>query len=916
MRFAGFDSERRGKMQINLAIIEQHAGEKLRRIENQPGPAERLAALKKFLKIETQRLHLRHRFGIGGAEIAAARSLIVDLLIRRIALAAVEERLGGQANSGNIAIIALGGYGRQELSPFSDIDLLFLYHGRKDAARAAETSEAILYLLWDVGFTVGHSVRSISECVSIAKEDSISRNSMIDARLLWGKNELFETLGERLEDEVFEKQKQALLDELMIERAGRYHKFGEVACLQEPNVKESAGGLRDIHSLLWASRIAHGRSTLRGLVDSGVIPERDARAMTTAYDFLLRVRNELHFLTGRKTDLLSLDLQRQVARNQRYDDTPALQASEIFMRDYYLNARRLHRLCEAHLQRAMLRQEKRKWLGRARVAPALGGFVIRDGSLDLDQPGAGAVPALDAHRIMLAFSYAQATGAHLSTSLQEAIQSSLPAVNRAFRSSSEASHGFIKMLRTKGRVAAGLRMMHELDFLGKFMPEFGRITCLVQHDLYHRFTIDEHTLRAIETLDDLANSRSKTLERYRNLYHEIKDPAVLHLGLLLHDIGKGLGGGHTEKGIRIAEKVCARLQLDPELTEQVIFLIRQHLKMSHISQRRDLADEKVILDFSAQMGTLDNLNMLTLLTYGDINGVGPGIWNEWKDALLWELYTKSRGVLEPAKDQERDLETLRMRIARMLASEVDYQDVRNHFTLLPDDYVRSTPSQTMIEHIRLAHSLNLRLVKTNWRVNNQARCTDLHLCARDRRGLFAAVAGALTSQGVNILSVHLNTRTDGLAVDSFKVRDMAGEPISDPARWDQIDNTFRRALSGELDVEAAVLKKLRAQSGSRLQRRKLNLPAETRLFWDNQSSDRSTILEVRAADRLGLVYIIASTLTELNLDIVFAKVATEKNLALDVFYITNAEGGKLADEELAAIEERVREGLSEKSSTI
>src|SRR5262245_17115352 len=916
MWFAMFGDECRGKMQINLAIIEQHAGEKLRRIENQPGPAERLTALKKFLKIETQRLHLRHRFGIGGADVAAARSLIVDLLIRRIALAAVEERLGGQANNGNIAIIALGGYGRQELSPFSDIDLLFLYHGRKDAVKAAKTSEAILYLLWDVGFTVGHSVRSISECVSIAKEDSISRNSMIDARLLWGKNELFESLGERLEEEVFEKQKRALLDELMIERAGRYHKFGEVACLQEPNVKESAGGLRDIHSLLWASRIAYGRSTLRGLVDSEIIPEGDCKAMTTAYAFLLRVRNELHFLTGRRTDQLSLDLQRQVASNQRYVDTPIMQASEIFMREYYLNARRLHRLCEAHLQRALIRQEKKKWLSRARVAPAAGGFVIRDGSLDLDQPGAGGESMLDAHRVMLAFSYAQATGANLSTSLQEAIQSSLPAVNRAFRSSSDASLGFIKMLRTKGRVAAGLRMMHELDFLGKFMPEFGRITCLVQHDLYHRYTIDEHTLRAIETLDGLANSRSKTRSEERRVYHEVKDPAVLNLALLLHDIGKGLGGGHTEKGIRIAEKVCARLQLDAGQTEQVIFLIQQHLKMSHISQRRDLADEKVILDFSRQMGTLDNLNMLTLLTYGDINGVGPGIWNEWKDVLLWELYTKSRGVLEPEKDQERDLETLRMRIARMLASEVDYQDVRNHFMLLPDDYVRSTPSQTMIEHIRLAHSLNLRLVKTNWRVNNQARCTDLHLCARDRRGLFAAVAGALTSQGVNILSVHLNTRTDGLAIDSFKVRDMAGEPISDPARWEQIDNTFRRALSGELDVEAAVLKKLRAQSGSRLQRRKFNFPAETRLFWDNQSSDKSTILEVRAADRLGLVYMIASTLTELKLDIVFAKVATEKNLALDVFYITNAEGGKLADEELPAIEERVREGLSEKSNVL
>jgi [protein-PII] uridylyltransferase len=909
------------EMQINLATIEQHAGEKLRRIESQPSSAERLIALKKFLKIETQRLHLRHRFGIGGTQIVAARSLIADLLIQRIARAAVEERFGGGSQTDQFAIVALGGYGRQELSPYSDIDILFLHQGRKDSTYAAELSEAILYLLWDIGFTVGHSVRSLSECVSIAKEDIVSRNSMIDARLLWGSDSVFRTLNERLDEEIFEKKKRELLDELMAERTARYHKFGEVACLQEPNVKESAGGLRDLHSLLWTARVAYGHATLAALAGAGVIPERGVKAINAAYDFLLCVRNELHFLTGRRTDLLSLDLQQLAARNQHYTDTAQQQASEIFMRDYYLHARRLHRLCEAHLQRAVAKQEKRGWFSRARTAPAIGGFVMRDGALDLETSaggvgggaGGGREDMLDGHRMMLAFGYAQATGAGLSTNLQEAIQASLPAVNRAFRSSPEAAQAFVKMLRTKGRVAAGLRMMHELDFFGKFLPEFGRITCLVQHDLYHRYTVDEHTLRAIETIDELANSRSKTLERYRNIYQQLVDPAILNLGLLLHDIGKGLGGGHTEKGIRIAERVCQRLQLDRETSEKVIFLIREHLKMSHISQRRDLADEKVIHDFAAQMGTLDHLNMLTLLTYGDINAVGQGVWNEWKDVLLWELYTKARAVLCPDEAGERDIEPLRQRIARMLASEVDYGEVRGHFQLLPEEYARSTPPQTIIEHIRLAHSLNTRLVKTSWRINTQSRCTDLHLCARNRRGVFAAVAGALTAQGVNILSVHLNTRSDGLAVDSFKVRDTAGEPITDPQRWEQIDNSIRRALSGELDVAAAVAKRLQAQSGSRLQRRRMFPPAITQINWDNQSSDKSTILEVRTVDRLGLVYRITSTLTALDLDIGFAKVATEKHLALDVFYVANATGEKLRDVDLPVIEEAIRDALSEKT---
>ena len=907
-------------MQIDLGTIQRHAGEKLRKIENQPNPAQRLIALKKFLKIETQRLSLRHRFGISGDQIVQARSLIVDLLIERISRTAVEEKFGAGASGGQFAIVALGGYGRSELAPYSDIDIMFLHQNRKDAAFAAKLSEAILYLLWDIGFNVGHSVRSLGDCVSMAREDVVSRNSMIDARLLWGDAKLFEQLIDRLEEEVFEKQKAALLDELMKEREARYAKFGGVVCMQEPNVKESAGGLRDLHVLLWASRIAHGQATLEGLARAGVIPERDAKAIGSAYEFLLRVRNELHFMTSRRTDALSLDLQQEVARNLRYADSAKQQASEIFMRDYYLRARLLRRLCESHLQRAVAGRQKKSWFTRARSTAAIGGFVMSDGALDLVEAegepavGAGDQAEIDGQRMMMAFSYAQATGAGFSVKLQDAVLSSLPVVNRVFRSSAEAARAFLKMLRVKGRVASALRLMHELDFLGKFLPEFGRVTCLVQHDLYHRYTVDEHTLRAIGALDELALSRGREAERYRNLYGEISDAAPLHLGLLMHDVGKGLGGNHTEKGIGLARRALVRLSPEPRMTEQVLFLIRHHLTMSHIAQRRDLSDEKVVIDFAARVETLDNLNMLTLLTYGDIHGVGPGVWNEWKDALLWELYMKARAVLAPERGPERGVGELRERVARMLASEIDVDETQKHFELLPEDYARSAPSQTIIEHVRLAHALNSRPVKTSWRIDTQTRCADLHLCAPNRRGLFACVAGTLTAQGVNILSVQLNTRADGIAIDSFKVRDAAGEPITDPARWEQIDDAIRRALSGELDVAAAVEKRLRSQAASRFQRRKAISPSGVRISWDNQSSGRSTILELRTGDRLGLAYKIANTLSSLDLDIVFAKVATEKHLALDVFYVTNAAGEKLPDDRLPAIEEAIRQALAEKKN--
>jgi [protein-PII] uridylyltransferase len=892
-------------MLIDFETIERHTGEKLRRIEKHAGTADRIAALKKFLKIETQRLHLRHRFGVGGAPVVAARSLIVDLVIQRMAGLVAAEKGFGEEDSEEFAVVALGGYGRQELAPCSDIDLLFL-HGRWDAARAAEMSEAILYLLWDAGLSVGHSCRSLGECLSIAREDEVSRNSLLDARLLWGSRELFASLARKLDESVVSRGRRDILRGLAEERAARYQKFGATACLQEPNVKESAGGLRDLHSLLWVTRVAYGHSTLPELVAAGLMPERDAKALGAAYEFLLRVRNELHFITGRRTDQLSLDLQRQVARDLGYADTATQQASEVFMRDYYLHARRLHRLSAAHAQRALARQEKSRWLSRWRQA-AVGGFVMRDGALDLEENGS----TWDASRLLLAFSYAQATGAGFSPDLQDRLQEQLPLVNRAFRSSEDAARAFLKMLRVRGKASAALRQMHELGFLGKYLPEFGRVTCLVQHDLYHKFTVDEHTLRAIEVLDELAYSRSKTLERYRQLYGEVKDPATLHLGLLMHDIGKGLGGGHTEKGIAIAERVCERLHVDGAAKEQVIFLVRQHLTMSHISQRRDLSDDKVIRTFAEQVGTVENLRLLTLLTYADINAVGPGVWSEWKDTLLWELYAKAHAVLAPPPDADDAVERLRAHIAQMLSSEVGVDEVREHFRLLPRDYARQTSPQTIIEHVRLAHALNSRLVRTSWRVNQQAHCTDLHVCARNRRGLFAAIAGTLTAQGVNILSVHLNTRQDGVAVDTFKVTDTVGEPLTDPARWEQIDAELKRALAGESDVAAAVEKRLRANN-SRLRRKSRSAAGaalSTRFNWDNESSDRSTILEVRAGDRLGLAYKIASTLSALNLDIGFAKVATEKHLALDIFYVTDAAGAKLADDALPAIEAEVRKAL-------
>ncbi len=895
-------------MEINLAKIENHIDYKLRLAAGGENREERLGAIRRFVGIENNRLHLRHRHGIDGPQIVAARSLIVDRLIQHLAETVRRENpeIERESREGALAIVALGGYGRQELSPLSDIDILFLYPEKVHLPAMKRLNEALLYLLWDTGFTVGHSIRSLAECMAMAQEDHVSRHSLIDARLVWGSESLLRTLEKRLEREVFEKNALGCLSELMEDRAARYRSHGAVVCLQEPNLKETAGGLRDLQTLGWAGRIAEGRHGLGGLVEAGLVSEADRREMRSAYDFALRIRNELHFATGRHTDVLSLGLQQQVAPHFGYEDTPHSQASELFMRDYYLRARRLNSLTTWYLDRLMARHEKRRWFKKRRIEPAIGGFVMRDGVLDQDERSG----ELDGGRAMLAFSYAQATGSGLSPALQASIRGLLEnGQTGLIPVTNEVRNTLLRMVGTTGKVARGLRLMHNLDFLGRVVPEFGRVTCLVQHDLYHRFTVDEHTLRALEVLDELAESRGKAMERYRELYRSIVDPLVLHLGLLFHDIGKGLGGGHTEKGVRIAEAACAEWQLEPERAEGVVFLVRQHLAMSHISQRRDLSDEKVIRDFAAVVGTIERLNLLTLLTYADINAVGPGVWSEWKDSLLWELYQRTRGLLAPGEESARARESLISLLAKSLVSEMDETEVRRHFDLLPADYGRYTPPSTIIEHLRLIKRLNAQTVRTSWKVDLPTRCTDLHLSAPNRRGLLAGVTGALTAQGVNILSVHLNTRADGVAIDSFKVRDTAGEPITDPARWQQIDFAITRALNGEWDVEAAVDRRLRSQNSSRFRKRRHQISTPVSFNWDQDSSEKSTILEVRISDRLGLAYRISSTLANLGLDIVFAKVATEKHHALDIFYVVNEAGEKLAAQSLPRIEQALQDAL-------
>ncbi len=917
-------------MRINLEKMLDHANEKLAVISATTGREEQVEAFRKFLKIETERLRIRHRFGLSGGEIARGRSYLVDMVICRACQLADFDLYPADAESG-CAVIALGGYGRRELAPFSDVDLLFLYAGRASGG-AKQFVERVLYLLWDMGLNVGHSFRSLKESVAIARSDLHSRNAMAEARFITGNAHLFRRFIKQLDDSVFRMRRETDLffESMTSELRARYEKFGQVVCMQEPNVKESAGGLRDLHTALW---VGHSRYGARGLDDlraADYISGAEYAAVRKAYDFIFRVRNEAHFSTGRRTDLLTLDLQPQVAAGLGYESKRGLEASEIFMRDYYQRASELHRFSESFVARALAPDAEKRSLvkrvtasfesrqGKLYLTIKRGGqradtsrtdFEIKQGRLYLkDEPDDFRSNPM---RLMEIFSVAQSERVTLSDELKSAVRGQLHLVTRSFRASKEAARAFREILRRRGRVSAALREMHETGFLARLLPEFARITFLVQHDFYHKYTIDEHTLKAVEALDRLAEAADPRLLRFVKVFEAITDAAPLYLAMLLHDIGKGYGGGHVARGVRIAERVCARMGFD---SEKVLLLIREHLLMSHTSERRDLSEEGLIESLARKIGSLDCLNMLLLLTYADTSGIGPGVWNDWKSSLLWELYTRTRSYFVDDKSVRAGTNRrvlFKQQVIRELLPEFLPSEVERHFAMMPERYQRANKPTQIVRHIRLINRLEGEQLACDWYMTPGGHCTDLTVSTRDRAGLFARIAGTLTAHGINILSADLNTREDGLIIDTFKVSEVNSQQPVRSELYAKVEQNLKAAIEDRYDVAAAV-ERWREKSPRRTWRRSARKPVQTAVKFDSETSISGTVVEVRAEDEPGLAYRIASTIAALSFSITFAKITTEKSHALDVFYITDARGQKLNTTDLQAVEQALLEALVRK----
>ena len=844
----------------------------------------------------------RSEAGEKGRVTAHTLSYLTDQLIRILFDYAVGTAypLGNPTTSERLSLVATGGYGRGELAPYSDVDLLFLFPYKR-TPWVENVAEFILYVLWDMGLKVGHAVRTIKECIRLSKGDLTIRTSLLDARYLWGDQALFDDMRAKFQKEIVSGNGRRFVEDKLAERDARHLRMGDTRYVVEPNIKEGKGGMRDLHTLFWISRFLYGVSDISGLVGEGVITAEEARQFKKAEDYLWTVRCFLHFLAGRGKETLTFDVQGELAAQLKYRDHPGLSGVERFMKHYFLTAKLVGDLTRVFCASLEARQQKKGIFGMARFGRrrAVDGFVLQGGRLSL---GDGESFADDPAKLLKIFAVADRLGADIHPDALRGIGQNLRLIDAPLRRDRVANEYFMEVLTSRREPEINLRRMNEAGVFGRFIPDFGRVVAQMQHDMYHHYTVDEHTIRAIGLLSrieigELSDDHPLT----SRVIHKLASRRVLFVAVLLHDIAKGRGGNHSILGEEIARKLCPRLGLDAAETDNVAWLVRNHLYMSHQAFKRDLTDPKTIEDFVAVIQSPERLRLLLTLTVVDIRAVGPGVWNAWKRQLLRELYEAAEekliaGHIERGRAY-RVAEFKRLARARLRWPARQFDP---HAARFNDAYWIAEGSETHARNARLMTETDKKGLELGVaaHVDHARDMTEVTVYAKDRRGLFARITGALAELGANIVDAKIFTTTDGMALDNFTVQDAEGKPFDEPRKLARIEEFVERAVLTDHKPD----KQINRQPAVGRRRRHL-FKIEPFVVFDNKASNSHTVLEINARDRTGLLYDLARVFYLAKLSVVSAHIATFGERAVDVFYVQNAQGNRIIRKDsLAKIE--------------
>ncbi len=850
-----------------------------------------LAAAREFLEHFREESKRSHREGEDGISVVQSITAMTDALVTRLFIALSDDLQ--MHKSGQLALVAVGGYGRRELNPYSDLDLLFLYSG-KESKVVEEAANRLLYFLWDLRLDVGYSVRTITDCVEMANNDITVKTALLDARLLTGSEHLFGELKKTMVTQVLAKRSDAFIGEKLEELRKRREKYGSSVYILEPNIKEGEGCLRDLHTAMWVAKIKYKVDEPRELVMKGVLSEEEIGMYYSSLSYLWRIRNELHYLAGRKNDQLTFEAQTTIARFFGYEDRGKTLAVEQFMQDFYLHANRVEHFSSLLITKCSQRDDSaRKILGYFTRRPVGDGCYVVKGELVVPDES---VIAKDPVRLIKIFEHAQKQGVALGLATKTLIRTNLDLVNDKFRRSKEANASFINILQSEKKLYDTLQQMHHLGFLNRFIPEFERIYCKVQHDVYHIYTVDTHTLFAVEEIAKLWRGEHKdTLPLLTQLAMEIDKRWLLLLAVLLHDVGKGGGGGHAEVGAELSKTIARRMGLSKEDSERLQFLVRQHLLLAHIAQRRDLHDERMIIQFARQMEKSENLKMLYLLTYADIKAVGPEVWTEWKGLLLQELYEKAFQVLERG---DFKLEASGDRVRRvkrtifdLLADEYPGQLIKDELQALSTRHLLSYAPEVIAGHVRTLLEMPKTLLVLQVSHEVEKGFTNCTVCTYDVPGLFSMITGVMAANGMNILGAQIHTNTNEKALDILQVNSPQGFVITEENRWARFESDLRTVLEGKVRVGQLVAKRHRPSILT--DKAKPTVPARVEI--DNEVSSDYTVIDIYAHDKVGILYSITSTLTRLGLYIGVSKISTKVDQVADVFYVKDIFGHKISD---------------------